>query len=84
MKGITLINKETSEFKTFWTNVHGQHFISKGIFDEFEYEIGEGALVDKEEGNEEYRKLRKAGWMKWNEFCIEFGIDISKYGYYLF
>ena len=84
MKGITLINNETREFKTFWTNVHDQHFISEGTFYGLTYEIGEGVLVNKEEGNEEYRKLREAGWMKWNEFCSELGIDISEYGYYLF
>ena len=80
---ITLINPATREFKTFWKNAHQQFLISEGKFYGLTYEAGNGELVDKESGNAEYIRLRKEGWMKWQDYCREKSLCISDYGYRL-
>lgn len=83
MKDITLINSKTGEFKTFWKNVHGQCLISEGKFHGLTYEVGSPKLTERDPGNAEFLRLRKLGWIKWQDFCKMRSIYIGDYGYYL-
>ena len=84
-RDVTLINKETGEFKTFWTNVHGQHFISDGQVNGFTYTIEDGKLVKKDAGNAEFIRLKKECWIEWEDFCKEDNMyTTTEYGRWLF
>lgn len=81
---VTLIDPKTNKFKTFHKNAHEQLMITDGRFWGCTYEIGESVYPDRENGNAEYKKLRKNGWIKWQDFCNEKNLYIGDYGYYLF
>lgn len=66
---VTLINPSTGEFKTFWKNAHEQRLITEGQVYGLTYEVRSTRVVGKDEGNAEYIRDRKCGWVKWYDFC---------------
>lgn len=79
----TLINRETREFKTFTKNAHEQLLIVSGKFWGLTYEVENPERTTKEAGNAEYIRLRREGWIKWQDYCLEKNLDIREYGYIL-